>query len=105
MSDQLKVNPAALRTLSGDLGSIRDQLDDTGRLLSRYRDDVGSHRVQDALGSFEDHWGDGRRKIREKAEALQTMASDSADEFESTDVDAASSIEKNDSEHTVTGVR
>lgn len=98
---KLKVATPTLRDLAGEVKTVSAKLDDSPSLLSQHRDDVGCKTTGSALESFEDHWSRGRRKLREKSEAIGSMLTDSADAYEDTDAAAAAAFTRDSQQATV----
>ncbi|MFT4233341.1 MAG: type VII secretion target [Leucobacter sp.] len=101
--ERLRVATDTLRDLSSEVETISSKLDATDSLLESHRDDVGDDGIAGALGDFEDHWERGRRKIREKSEAIGSMLVDSADAYEQTDSETAGGLSRDDRRTTVGG--
>lgn len=101
---KLKVSTPTLRDLASEVSAVSKSLDETSSLLSSHRSDIGSSAVIGALESFEDHWSRGRRKLREKSEAIGSMLADSADAYEETDTETAAAFTR-DSQQTKVGGR
>ena len=90
--DSLRVNLGTLGGLEKKMAQIPEKMSSTGRKLGQHADDVGSSTVVAALEDFESHWGDGRKKIRKKAEALGSMLRDTVTEIGQTDEDLKKSL-------------
>lgn len=83
----LEVDIDGLEALVGSLGQVRDGLDDTKAVIEASEDALGSGDVVDALFDFEDHWEDGRGRVRENIEAIVGAVRDSAEAYRQTDDD------------------
>jgi hypothetical protein len=81
----LAVDLDALDTLATSLDSIRTRMNATRTVLDGFQGDLGSGDVESALYDFEEGWKDGREKIDGNAEALATMARESARVFREAD--------------------
>lgn len=92
MADRLSVDLDGLEKLASDLESIRSRMNATRSLLDSYGGEIGSGKVEAALGSFEHNWRDGRKKINNNAERLSKMASESASGIRKVDGDLASNL-------------
>lgn len=90
--ESLRVNLGTLGGLEKKMAQIPAKMSSTGRKLGQHAEDVGSSVVVGALEDFESHWGDGRKKIREKAEALGSMLRDTVAEIGQTDEDLRKSL-------------
>jgi hypothetical protein len=78
VADRLAVDLDALDALATSLDSIRTRMNATRTVLDEFRGQMGSAEVENALSDFEEGWKDGRKKIDGNAEALATMARESA---------------------------
>lgn len=100
MADKLQVDTKSLASLGTEMGSVRDKLGATGAALDSYSSSIGADDVLGALRDFEDHWGRGRRQIKESAEALSDMLKESAGAYEDVDLQASQAFDQQ--EETVT---
>jgi hypothetical protein len=96
MADQLKVDSAALRELSGQLSKIATDVDGTQNAFFGAYLDIGSDPIVSALEDFERTWDVGRKRIHDDIDALGSMLSDSADTYDSTDEQIAKALTTHD---------
>ena len=73
---------------------VRDGLDDTRRVVDALESVLGSKDVADALDDFEDHWDDGRGRIKENIEGTVDAISQSVDAYRGTDEDLAAAFDQ-----------
>lgn len=83
----LEVDIDGLEGLVSSLGAIKDGLDDTRRVVDGSADSMGSADVAAALDSFEDHWDDGRGRVKENIEAIVSAVEQSARAYRQADDD------------------
>jgi hypothetical protein len=102
-ADKLKVDTDQLSTLGNQLAEVRDKLEQTANELDARQGDIGSPDVLEALRGFEDHWGRGRRQIKEKADALAQMLVDGADSYVEVDTALEDALTTDNSTTSATG--
>ena len=71
---------------------IRAAGENTAAQLTKHEPSIGAATVTGALHDFEDHWGRGRRQLKEKADALASMLTDAATNYLQTDTDLESNL-------------
>lgn len=81
-----------LANLSTQMGTISGNLHDDRDLKSYDVEEVGHHKVADAIDDFVNDWDDKRNKLIEKVDALAEMASTSHENFTQVDLDLAAAL-------------
>lgn len=92
MADKLRVAGDTLASLSTQLGTAAGLLDNSVSGLSGHQDAIGHAGVRDAVAQFERHWGDGRTRIRERAQTLSQVVTDSLASYDDTESDIAAAL-------------
>lgn len=92
MADHLKVDSSALRGLSAQLSTIATDIDGTQNAFVAATFDLGSLNIEGQLETFERTWDVGRTRIHDDINALGSMLSDSADAYDKTDAQIATSL-------------
>lgn len=91
MSD-LEVDVDGLESLVTTVDAVRKGLENTPKLVSNHRDEVGSSDVSNALDHFQSHWHDGRRHIADNAKTMTGMLSEAVKQFRKVDASLAHSV-------------
>ena len=89
MSEELRVDPAALESFAGSLDTIRSNLYATRPWLSECSGALGSDRLETALTAFDANWRDGRTEIDGGLSSLSAIARESAVVYRQADIDLA----------------
>lgn len=101
--DRIRVPLDDLETLSKDLSTVRNKMEETSESVDSSEGILGSGKIQGALHDFEHRWKDKREEIDKNAEALVNMIDSSHEQFTEADQNLASSLTQNESEKTITG--
>lgn len=88
----LEVDLDGLAGLAAALDRIGDRLERAKAELRGAEDALGDEQVVDGVERFEDRWRDGRKDIRENAEVLGRMLTDSAAAYRQVDSDLAAGL-------------
>jgi hypothetical protein len=85
MSDELRVDPAALDSFAACLDTIRDNLYATRPWLDGCSGALGSGRLESALDAFDANWRDGRTEIDGGLASLGAIARAAASAYRQAD--------------------
>ena len=88
----LEVDLSGLTRLASALDRISDGLEAARGELRGFADSLGDEQVVDGVERFEDRWRDGRKDLRENAETLATMLTESVRAYRQVDQDLAAGL-------------
>ena len=89
----LSVDLDGLSAFAGRLERIGRALDGAEQVLRGADADLGDERVVGALHRFEDRWRDGRQQVKENAETLSTMVTESVATYRRVDGELAAHLQ------------
>lgn len=81
----LSVDVAGLERVSSALRGVADGLDETKKVIDGSADALGSGDVHSALDHFEDHWSDGRGRIKKNMDNVEKLLDESAKQYREAD--------------------
>jgi hypothetical protein len=88
----LSVDVDGLGRAAAAMRAVKDGLDDTRSVIEGVGDSFGSSDVLDALLDFEDHWDDGRGRINDNIDDMQSVLEDSMGAYRKADNDLADAL-------------
>lgn len=101
----LEVDIDGLEGLVVSLGGVRDGLDQTRSVVNGSASAMGSEDVAGALDDFENHWDDGRGRVKENIEAILGAVEDSAQAYRQTDTDLQQALQEQETPTTAVQAR
>lgn len=90
--DRLQVDGAQLESLASTMAHVVSLLDNDISAYKGREDIIGDAGVCDALAGFERHWGDGRTRLRRKAEDFGSILSDAVGSYNDADYQVADAL-------------
>jgi hypothetical protein len=82
----LRVDLDVLHQLQGRCQTLNQQFDDGSHdRVAGLIEQVGSSRLRDALAEFEDHWSDGRAKVKRHLDGLVERLGSAIEQYEHTE--------------------
>lgn len=94
----LEVDVDGLEALVGSLAGVRAGLEETRSVVDGSASAMGSADVTGALDDFENHWDDGRGRIRDNIDAITGAVEESALAYRQADTDLQQSLEEQETE-------
>lgn len=94
MADRLSVDVAGLSAAATSMRTVADGLDATHGDARQGESVVGSSDLADALHDFEDHWDDGRGRIKDNIEGMTKALDDSHKAYADADVQLRDALKK-----------
>lgn len=90
----LSVDVVGLQTLASTLERVKDGLDRTRDVIDDAESELGSNDLANALDDFEDHWDDGRGRIKKNIDGTVEALTQSAQAYIDTDVELAAAFDE-----------
>ncbi len=101
----LEVDIDGLEGLVTSLAGVRDGLDQTRSVVNGSASAMGSEDVAGALDDFENHWDDGRGRVKENIEAIVGAVEESAQAYRQTDTDLREALQEEETSTTAVQAR
>lgn len=96
MTDHLKVSTSMLADVGASLGTLKNEFDNSTKIVDSFHTYIGSGELADALGDFAGDWSKKRDELCKILDQLGKIASTAAKTYDGVDDHLAKALLKAD---------